>query len=110
MARQINIVIEEGCDFSRELQVLDEDGAAIDITNDTFEAVLADGPAGPIWAEFTVTKTTPAAGRFTLSLTASQTAGPFPRELAFQVKRTTAGGSVFRTHEGPAQVRPEITR
>lgn len=70
----INLVIEQGTDFSRTFSLKRSDGSPLDLTDYTFEAKMRkwSGSAGYI-SFATTSNVNPAAGRLTISLTNSQT-------------------------------------
>jgi len=70
----VNLVIEQGTDFSRTFSLKRSDGSPLDLTDYTFEAKMRkwSGSAGYI-SFATTSNVNPAAGRLTISLTNSQT-------------------------------------
>jgi len=70
----VNLVIEQGADFSRTFSLKKSDGAPLDLTNYNFDAKMRkwSGSAGSI-SFATTYNGTPSQGRLTISLNNSQT-------------------------------------
>lgn len=107
--RRLHLDVQQGATFERELDVLDSAGAAVTITSDTLECEVRSAPDGGIYATPAVTASLVTAGRMTLALTAAQTDAMSAGEYVFDVKRTTSGGAVYRTHVGTVRVHAGIT-
>lgn len=70
----VNLVIEQGTDFSRTFSLKRSDGSPLDLSNYTFDVKMRkwSGSAGYI-SFATTSNANPAAGRLTISLSNSQT-------------------------------------
>lgn len=107
--RTLHLDAQQGATFTATLDVLDSTGAAVALTTDTLECEVRDAPRGAIYATPTVTKSLVTAGRFALSLTPAQTDAMPAGVYVYDVKRTTSGGDVYRTHAGSFRVHAEVT-
>lgn len=107
--RRLHLDVQQGATFERELDVLDSAGAAVTITTDTLSCEIRSAPEGGIYATPTVTASLTTSGRMTLALTDDETEAMPAGEYVFDVKRTTSGGAVYRTHVGTVRVHAGIT-
>lgn len=121
-AGRYDFLIEEGATFTRTITWQDSAGAGITLTGKTVAAKLrAKTSDNKEIVSFTCTVANQGTypGRFTLSLTATQTAAlptAFARsankeilELAYDIE-ITSGSEVYRLLEGIASISPEVTR
>jgi len=70
----VNLVIEQGADFSRTFSLKRSDGAPLDLTNYNFDAKMRKWSGSTGYVSFATTyNATPSQGRLTISLTNSQT-------------------------------------
>jgi len=80
-----NISIERNANFGVSLILKNADGTPIDVTNATIDAEIKQDYYLPTLETFTITKTSPAVGQITLSLTSAQTAALHPGPLKYDV-------------------------
>ena len=70
----VNLVIEQGADFSRTFSLKRSDGAPLDLTNYNFDVKMRKWSGSAGYVSFATTyNATPSQGRLTISLTNSQT-------------------------------------
>lgn len=121
-AGSYNFLIEAGATWSTVIDWQDEAGVGFDLTSKTITGKIKRKVLDPLEVlSFTVTKAnqTTNPGRFTLSLTATQTAKlPVKQtsegkkeitELSYDIE-SAEGSTVERVLEGLIQVSPEVTR
>ena len=109
MARKTRIVIDQGTDFSKVIDVK-SGNTAFDLTGYTVAAQMRKNYASTApTATFTATHND-ALGQVTLSLTNSITAALQPGREMFDVEITSTAGLITRVAEGEVSVTPGITR
>lgn len=121
-AGSYNFLIEAGATWSAVIDWQDEAGVGVNLTSRTITGKIKRRVLDPIEVvSFTVTKAdqTTNPGRFTLSLTATETAKlPSKQtqdgkkditELSYDIE-SVIGSTVDRVLEGLIQVSPEVTR
>lgn len=70
----VNLVIEQGTDFSRTFSLKRSDGSPLDLSNYTFDVKMRKWTGSAGYISFaTTSNVNPAAGRLTISLTNAQT-------------------------------------
>lgn len=70
----VNLVIEQGTDFSRTFSLKRSDGSPMDLTDYSFDAKMRKWTGSAGYVSFATTyNANPTAGRLTISLTNSQT-------------------------------------
>ena len=109
MATKANLVIDQGATYSTSIDVLDEDGIAIDLTNYTGAAQMRKHYTSSNSVAFTVSLGG-ADGTVTLSMTANATANIAPGRYVYDVELTSNTGVVSRVLEGIVTVTPNVTR
>ena len=119
-AGRYDFVIEQGATFSRQITWKDTTGAAVNLTGYTIAAKVRrkTSDSQPVIA-LTCTVTNAANGQFTISLTATQTAGlpvnngndgeKLLLPCVYDIEAIT-GSTVYRLLEGVANISPEATR
>jgi hypothetical protein len=108
MARKTRIVIDQGTDFSKVIDVK-SGNAAFDLTGYTVAAQRKNYASTTPTATFTATHND-ALGQVTLSLANSITAALQPGREMFDVEITSTAGLITRVAEGEVSVTPGITR
>lgn len=110
MATKANLVIDQGSTYSTTLTLTDEDGEALDLTNNTAQAQIRKSYSSLTYTSFT-TSVNVAAGTVLLSLTAAQTSNLVAGRYVYDVELTdTVANSVTRIVEGIVTVTPQVTR
>lgn len=109
MAIKANLVIDQGSDFSADIDLVDANGAVYNLTNYTVAAQMRKNYASSSASTF-VTAHNSAGGKITLSLPSSNTAVIEPGRYLYDVEIRSSGGVVTRVVEGIITVTPGITR
>lgn len=109
MATKANLVIDQGATYSTSIDVLDEEGIAIDLTNYTGAAQMRKHYTSSNSVAFTVSLGG-ADGTVTLSMTANATANIASGRYVYDVELTSNTGVVSRVLEGIVTVTPNVTR
>lgn len=110
MASKANLVIDQGASYSTTIDILDEDGAPINLTNYTGAAQLRKHYTSTSFVAFTV-DIEGADGTVTLSMSANTTANLTPGRYVYDVELTSnTSGTVSRVLEGIVTVTPNVTR
>ena len=108
-ASTYNLSIERNTDFSITLVLKDGNGSVIDVTNATIDAEIKQDYYFPTIQTSTVTKTSPASGQITLSLTAAQTAVLHPGPLKYDVLVKYQNNTFQKIMKGTVYVDTNIT-
>ena len=122
-AASVNLKVEQGADFYRKLTIKDSDGLPIDLTDNEFRGHIRKNASDEtIMAAFTFSMLDQSShrGQVEMKLSASETsqlpaakqttAKRIIRELAYDVERVSADGSVERLMEGCILLSPEVTK
>lgn len=111
MAARANLRIEQGTNFSADVNLKDANGDAYDLTGFTAEARMAKGYASTqTRTVLTVTIGSPTSGVATLSLPASITSDLEDGRYVYDVEITqTSTSTVTRVLEGIITVSPSVT-
>lgn len=109
MATKANLVIDQGASYSTTIDMLDENGAAIDLSNYTGAAQLRKHYTSTTATSFTIALGG-ADGTLTISLTANATANLTAGRYVYDVELTSNTGVVSRVLEGIVTVTPNVTR
>lgn len=110
MATKANLVIDQGSTYSTTLTLTDEDGDALDLTNNIAQAQIRKSYSSLTYTSFTASVNV-AAGEVLLSLTAAETANMVAGRYVYDVELTdTIANSVTRIVEGIVTVTPQVTR
>ena len=112
MAVISNIFIDAGADFSTTVTVTDSSGSALDLTGYTHAAQIRKTyESASATVSFTTTTTDATGGKFTLTLTNTQTSAvPHGRYVYDAVITQTSGGTKTRVVEGIVTVNPRVTQ
>ena len=110
MAVISNIFIDAGADFSTTVTVTDSSGSALDLTGYTHAAQIRKTyESASATVAFTSATTDATGGKFTLTLTNTQTAGiPHGRYVYDAV--ITTGSTKTRVVEGIVTINPRVTQ
>ena len=107
----INLVVDQGADFSKNLTVTTDGSTAYDISGLTFNGqVRPSYDSSTLTATFTISIVTAASGIYKLQLTDTVTKNISAGRYVYDVKLTTSGGTVTKAVEGAALVRAGVTR
>ena len=111
MAVISNIFIDAGADFTTTVTVTDSTGSALNLTGYTHAAQIRksyDSTSATV--AFTTTTTDASNGKFTLSLTNTQTAAIPHGRYVYDAVITASGGTKTRVVEGIVTVNPRVTQ
>lgn len=109
MAIKANLVIDQGTDFSADIDVADVDGGVFDLTGYLVAAQMRKNYASASAITFGATQNN-TGGKITLNLTSEQTVDIEPGRYLYDVEMTSTGSEVTRVVEGVVTVTPGITR
>ena len=111
MSGKLDIVIEQGADFERTVQIKDKDGTVVDITGDTFNGDIRKRHNSATQTEdFSISIADAANGKITVSISNSQTSAMEAGEYVYDILWTPAFAKSIRLLEGIATVSPGVTR
>lgn len=108
MATKVNIVVDQGTTFETTINLTNEDGTLLEVTND-WEA------RGQIRKHYTSSNAVSftanlSNGSLVLSLTDAQTANMVPGRYVYDVELIDASNNVSRLIEGVVTLTPEVTK
>lgn len=109
MAVKANLVVDQGTDFTANIELEDNSGSTYDLTGYTVAAQMRKNYTSSAAVTFGAT-TNGAGGTVFLSLTHTQTSAIEPGRYLYDVEITSAGGTVTRVVEGIVTVTPSMTR
>ena len=110
MAVYSNITIDQGTDFSSNIDVTDADGDAVNLTGYTVKGQIRKTYASSTAVDFTCTVSNAAAGIITIALTAAQSNGMKSGRFVYDIEMTSSGGAKTRVLEGQAIITPSVSR
>ena len=107
----INLVVDQGADFSGNLTVTTDGSTAYDISNLTFRAhVRPSYSSSTLTAEFTTAIVTATSGIYKLSLTDVQTKAIDAGRYVYDVMITLADSTIEVVYSGIITVNPRATK
>jgi DUF4097 and DUF4098 domain-containing protein YvlB len=109
MATKANIIIDQGTDFSIDIELTNDNGDVIDLTGFTGSAQMRKHYSSSNSQSFSVSLGG-AAGTVTLQLNHAQTRVLTPGRYVYDVEVASSSNVVSRIVEGIATVTPEVTR
>jgi hypothetical protein len=109
MATKANLIIDQGATYSTTIDIADEYGVAINLTNYTGAAQMRKHYTSSNAASFTVSLGG-ADGTLTLSMSANATANIVAGRYVYDVELTSNTGVISRVLEGIVTVTPNVTR
>ena len=104
----VNLIIEQGEDFSATYTVLNPDESVASLANYTVAGTLRKHPGASTGYSFT-TSLTVASGTITISLSSSVTKALTPGRYYYDLFLIAPGGSRSKAFEGNALVNPSAT-
>lgn len=108
MATKLNLVIDQGADFTTSVNLNDTDGNPINLSTYTSRAQLRKHYTSSNAVNFSTSGTS--GGVLTLSLTADQTANIISGRYVYDVEVVDSSNVVSRIVEGVVTVTPNVTR
>lgn len=109
MAIKANITIDQGSDFSTEIDVLDDAGDVVDLTGYTGAAQMRKHYTSSTSTAFNVSINA-SGGTVTLSMNAATSANVTAGRYVYDCELTSSSNTVSRLVEGIVTVTPQVTR
>ena len=109
MATRVNILIDQGTDFTTSVSLTDNNGAQLDLTGITAASQKRKTHSSSNSTSFT-TALANNTGTLTLSLNNSVTSSLSAGRYVYDVELTDSSSVVSRILEGIVTVTPEVTR
>jgi hypothetical protein len=109
MALKANLQIDQGADFSTEIDVLDDNGDIVNLTGYSGAAQMRKHYTSSTSTNFTVAVDA-SGGTVTLSMNAATSSNVTPGRYVYDCELTSAGNTVSRLVEGIVTVTPQVTR
>jgi hypothetical protein len=116
MSVELNLVIEQGANFTNTITIAEDDGSPKDLTDFTFDGAIRRSYSSLTAIELTVEAADPTTGVVTLSMEADATAELKPKRYVYDVYMVapgaTTGATGVRTRvvEGIVSVTPSVSR
>lgn len=111
MAIKANIVIDQGADFTAEIELLDTDGDPYDLSDHTIAGSMRKNYASSTSVDFVCTpRQDPTTGYLFISLEDSVTSELEPGRYLYDVVIEDLSGVKTRVVEGVATITPGMTR
>lgn len=108
MATKLNLIIDQGSEFSNNFTVAYANGDAQDLSGFTGRAQMRKAPSSSTAKDFTVAVAN--SGVVTLTMDSSYTANIDAGRWLYDCEIVSAANNVTRVREGIVTVTPEITR
>jgi hypothetical protein len=109
MAIKANLQIDQGANFSTEIDVLDDNGDVVNLTGYSGAAQMRKHYTSSTATNFTVAVNA-LAGTVTLSMNAVTSANVTPGRYVYDCELTSSSNVVSRLVEGIVTVTPQVTR
>lgn len=109
MAIKGNITIDQGADFSTSINVTDDDGNVVDLSDYTGAAQMRKHYTSSTAYDFTVSIAS-SSGVVTLSMSSNTSANIAAGRYVYDCELTDTSGIVTRLVEGIVTVTPQVTR
>lgn len=109
MATKVNIVIDQGTDFSTSISLTNTDGSQLDLTGLSAASQIRKSYTSATATAFTA-ELANSTGTLTLSLNNSVTSSLSSGRYVYDVELTDGSNVVTRILEGIVTVTPEVTR
>ena len=109
MATRVNIIIDQGTDFSTSINLTDSSGTNLNLTGYSAASQIRKTHSSSNSTAFTCTLTT-AYSTLTLALNNSVTAAMSAGRYVWDAELTDSSGSISRILEGMVTVTPEVTK
>jgi hypothetical protein len=107
MATKIPMIIDQGTTFSSEIELVDQDGNDLDVTNMHAYAQMRKHYTSVNATNFTCDL---ANGMLIISLTAEQTTSLTAGRYVYDIELIDGANNVHRLFEGVVTVTPEVTK
>jgi len=109
MATRVNIIIDQGTDFSTAINLTDSSGVDLNLTGYSAASQIRKTHSSSNSTAFTCTLTT-ANSTLTLVLNNSVTAAMSAGRYVWDAELTDGSGTISRILEGMVTVTPEVTK
>ena len=109
MAIKANLLIDQGSDFSTEIDVLDDNGDPVILTGFTGAAQMRKHYTSSTSTAFNVSINA-SEGTVTLSMNAATSSSVTPGRYVYDCELTSSSNVVSRLVEGIVTVTPQVTR
>tara|TARA_Y100000114_G_scaffold153321_1_gene173061 strand:- start:494 stop:829 length:336 start_codon:yes stop_codon:yes gene_type:complete len=111
MSGKLDITVEQGATFQRNITIKDSANVAINISGSTFQGQIRKRhQSATKEADFDFSITNATNGQFIASITAANTTTMEPGDFVYDIEWTQSDASVTRLLEGTATVTPQVTR
>lgn len=111
MATYLELYCDQGTDFSFTMDVTNDDGTAINVTNYVFSSSIRKSYySSKVTANMTVTVLNTANGNLFVSMNSATTSNIKAGRYLYDVKMKNASNTVTRVIEGIITVYPQITK
>jgi hypothetical protein len=111
MAQFVELDIDQGTDFNFDLDLTNDDGTAINVTNYTFSSSIRKSYySSGVAANLSVTIHNAANGNVVLSLNSATTSNIKSGRYLFDVKQKDSANLTTRLVEGVITVLPQVTK
>ncbi len=110
MAPKVNLVFDQGADFSTTLNITDDDDVGIDITGWTFEGKARKEYTSTVFVTLGVAIANATLGSVTLSASRVVTGAMVPLRYVYDVEAIDTSNNLHRIIEGQIQLNPQATK
>ena len=110
MAVYSDLSIDQGTDFTAEVQIDDTDGTTANLTGYTVAGQIRKSYDSTTYTAFSASVSNATGGTVSIALTAAQTNALASGRYVYDVEITSSGGVVTRVLEGQVEVTPGVTR
>lgn len=110
MSGFVELIMEQGADFSSSINVKDASGVSSNLTSYTAASQMRKSHYSSTSNGFTVTIPTPLTGNISMSMSHINTANISPGRYVFDLMMTSPDSIVTRVMEGIITVLPNVTR
>jgi hypothetical protein len=111
MAQFVELDMDQGTDFSFNLDLTEDDGSVINVTNYTFSSSIRKSYySSSATANLTVSILDAANGNVVLSLNSATTANIKAGRYLIDIKQTDSSNVKIRLMEGTITVNPQVTK
>ena len=111
MAQFVELDIDQGTDFNFDLDLTNDDGTAINVTNYTFSSSIRKSYySSGVAANLSVTIHDASNGNVVLSLNSATTSNIKSGRYLFDVKQVDSSNTTTRLVEGVVTILPQVTK
>ena len=110
MAIYSNFTIDQGSNFTADIDVTDSDGDALNLTGYSSGGQIRKSYSSTTYTAFTASISSVIGGTVRIALSAVQTGALKAGSYVYDVEITSASGDITRVVEGQIEVTPGVTR